>query len=57
MNKIFVVFLKRFLPFMLIIGTITSCSDKVKPINEEEVINKVILTLKDNSNNTFELSY
>ena len=57
MNKIFVVFLKRFLPFMLIIGIITSCSDKVKPINEEEVINKVILTLKDNSNNTFELSY
>ena len=36
---------------------ISSCKDDVNPINEEEVINEVTLTMKDETNNTYIFSY
>jgi len=34
-----------------------SCKDDVKPINEEEVINEVTVTLRDGNNTVYTLSY
>lgn len=44
---------------ILVLGSFTmqSCKDDVDPVNEEEVINEIKITLKDDNNQTYILSY
>jgi len=52
--------IKKFGIFILAVFasiTIQSCKDDVVPVNEEEVINEIIVTLKDDANNTYTLAY
>ena len=44
---------------LLVFGAVTmqSCKDEVDPVNEEEVINEIKITLKDDNNQTYNLSY
>lgn len=49
----------KFVLLLSVAGSFTmqSCKDDVDPVNEEEVINEIKITLKDDNNQTYILSY